>query len=97
MSLTGKTMKYTNGEFVETVHSTLRKFEEVHCKKTVRKMGTPIHVQRSLQTLSTFNSARAGFTPPSEMTIRKSNTKIYSPKLVVVIKINLYLSDPTIS
>ena len=79
MSLTGKTMKYTNGEFVETVHSTLRKFEEDHGKKIVRKMGTPIHVQRSLQTLSTFNSARAGFTPPSEMTIRKSTPRSTPP------------------
>ena len=43
-ALTGKTMRYTNGEFVETLHSTLRKFEEVHGKKIVRKMGTPIHV-----------------------------------------------------
>ena len=80
---------------METLHSTLRKFEEVHGKKIVRKMGTPVHVQRSLETFSTFNSSRAGFTPPSEMTL-KVNTKIYSPKLVVVFEINLYLSDPTI-
>ena len=55
-------MKYTNGEFVETLHSTLRKFEEVHGKKIVRKMGTPVHVQRSLETISTFNSSTFFFT-----------------------------------
>ena len=84
MSLTGKTMKYTNGEFVETVHSTLRKFEEVHGKKIVRKMGTPIHVQRSLETISTFNSARAGFTPPSLMTIRKSTPRSTPPNVSTI-------------
>ena len=77
-------MKYTNGEFVETVHSTLRKFEEVHGKKIVRKMGTPVHVQRSLETISTFNSSRAGFTPPSEMTLRKSTPRSTPPNVSII-------------
>ena len=69
----------TNVEFVETLHSTLRKFEEVHGEKIVRKMGTPIHVQRSLETISIFNSERAGFTPSSVMTIRKSTPRSTPP------------------
>ena len=40
---TGETFKETNGEFHETCHSTLRKEEEEHGLKTVRKIGTPIH------------------------------------------------------
>ena len=31
------TMKDTNGEFVETVHSSLRRYEETHGTKIVRK------------------------------------------------------------
>ena len=53
-------------------------------KKIVRKMGTPIHVQRSLETISTFNSARAGFTPPSVMTIRKSTPRSTPPNVSTI-------------
>ena len=69
--LKGETMKFTNGEFVETVHQTLKRHENVHAYTTVRKMGTPKHVERSKNTLTTFNSKRAGFSPASEMTLRK--------------------------
>ena len=41
--MTGVTMKDTNEEFVETVHSSLRKYEETGFK-IVRKKGTPQHV-----------------------------------------------------
>ena len=38
LELKGETMKFTNGEFVETVHQTLHRHENVHGYPTVRKM-----------------------------------------------------------
>ena len=57
---TGETFKETNGEFTETAHSTLRKEEEVHNLKIVRKVGTPIHQYRSLKVLTLHNSTKIG-------------------------------------
>ena len=65
------TMKATNGEFVETVHSSLRRYEETHGTKIVRKKGTPQHLIQSVRTLTGYNSRRAGYSPAHEMTIRK--------------------------
>ena len=48
--------KDTNGEFVETVHSSLRRYEEIHGTKIVRKKGTPQHVIQSKRTLTGYNS-----------------------------------------
>ena len=62
----------------ETVHQTLHRHENVHGYPTVRKMGTPVHVQRSNDTLTTFNSKRAGFSPAFEMTLRRTALK-FSP------------------
>ena len=64
----------TNGEFVETVHSSLRRYEETHGTKIVRKKGTPQHLIQSQRTLTGYNSRRAGFSPAYEMTIRKKNS-----------------------
>ena len=79
-SMTGITMKDTNGEFVETVHSSLRRYEETHGTKIVRKKGTPQHLLQSQRTLTGYNSRRAGFSPAYEMTIRKKR----SPKSPLV-------------
>ena len=49
-------MKYTNGEFFETTHSTLRSEEEAHNFKVVRKLGTDIHRQKSWQSLVWHNT-----------------------------------------
>ena len=40
----GQTMKFTNGEFVETVHQSLKRHENVHAFSIVRRKGTPVHV-----------------------------------------------------
>ena len=42
-------MKLANGEFVETCHSSLRQSDERHGFKVKRKLGTPIHMQKSWQ------------------------------------------------
>ena len=61
---TGTTFRHTNGEFTESCHSSLRKSEEIHGVKVVRKLGTPTHKKKSLKSLNIFNSKRAGFTTP---------------------------------
>ena len=70
-SMTGITMKDTNGEFVETMHSSLRRYEETHGTKIVRKKGTPQHLIQSVRTLTSYNSRRAGYLPAHEITIHK--------------------------
>ena len=49
---------------IESCHSSLRKSEEIHCVKLVRKLGTTIHKNKSLQSLTFFNSKRAGCSTP---------------------------------
>ena len=65
------TPMHCNGEFTESCHSSLRKSEEMHGLSITRQLGTPIHQQRSIQSLTFFDSKRAGFTPP--MRIGKKN------------------------
>ena len=64
-------MTLINGEFTESCHSTLRKSEETHGLKVVRKLGTPIHQQRSLASKTFFNFKRAGHVTP--LRLRKKN------------------------
>ena len=40
-------MRFTNGEFPESCHSTLRQSEETHGFKVKRKLGSPFHQQKS--------------------------------------------------
>ena len=61
--LTNTTMRDTNGEYVETLQSSLRIHEENHGYKVVRKLGTPTHLQKAKRSLVSFNSKRAGFSP----------------------------------
>ena len=68
--LSGLTFRDTNGEFSEAIHSSLRIHEERLGFKVVKKMGTIIHLQKSLQSLSTFNSKRAGLTSSTEFRLR---------------------------
>ena len=72
--MTGKTMKYTNGEFVESCHHTIRQEEESHNFKVVRKVGTQAHKQKSLQSHVWHNSLRAGKVPGEEMRIRRKSS-----------------------
>ena len=80
--LTNSTMKDTNGEFVETLHSSLRIHEEKHGFKIVRKLGTTTHLKKSKSSLVSFNSKRAGFSPAWDLTLRKKSSPrptVYSP------------------
>ena len=72
----GGNMKLTNGEFPESCHSTLRQSEERHGFKTKRKLGSPMHQQRSWQSLTLYNSKRAGHVTPLRL---KKKSKTSSP------------------
>ena len=56
----GKTFRHTNGEFPEGVHSTLRRHEETHNFKVVKKIGTPNHVRKTKDSLVMYNSKKVG-------------------------------------
>ena len=71
-----KKMKLTNGKFPESCHSTLRQSEERHGFKTKRKLGSPMHQQRSWQSLTLYNSKRAGHVTPLRL---KKKSKTSSP------------------
>ena len=64
---------HTNGEKVESVHSSLRLSEERHGLKTVRGLGTPRHGVISEKSLIFYSSKRAKMTPPLQK-IKSSNS-----------------------
>ena len=70
----GKNMRYTNGEFPESCHSTLRQSEENHGFKVKRKLGSPMHQQKSWQSLTLYNSKRAGHITPLRLRKKCKNT-----------------------
>ena len=70
-------MKLTNGEFVETCHSSLRQSEERHGFGVKKKLGTPMHMQKSWQSLVLYNSKRAGHITP--IRLRKKSYSTRSP------------------
>ena len=70
---TGRTMRLTNGEFVESSHYSIKKEERTHGFKVKRAFGTPKHLEKSLKSLIWHNSKRAGFTPPSKLQLRKNS------------------------
>ena len=71
--ITNSTMRDTNGEFVETLHSSLHIHEENHGYKVVRKLGTQVHLKKAKNSLTSFNSKRAGFSPAHDLTLRKNS------------------------
>ena len=77
---TGKTFKYTNGEFTESAHSSLRMSEEIHGLKIKRKLGTPKHQERSWQSMTLFNSKRAGFSTPIRLRKATPSPRAPSPR-----------------
>ena len=77
---TGTTMKYTNGEFTESCHSSLRKSEEMHGLRVKKNLGTPMHQLKSWQSMNIFNSKRAGFVTPVRLRKKVLTPKISSPK-----------------
>ena len=62
-----QTFKDTSDEFTESAHSTLRKFEETHGCQTVKNLGTPIHMSRSLRSHTQFNSTHVGSSVPTRL------------------------------
>ena len=79
-------IKYTNGEFTETVHSNFKISERTHGFQVNRMIVTPIHAEKSLKSLVGHNSRRAGFTPPSKFSLRKSSCQLMSPTLNTINK-----------
>jgi len=76
----GKTLKYTNSEFTESTHSSLRMSEEIHGLKVKRNLGTPKHQERSWQSITLFNSERAGFSTPIRLKKASPSRRAYSPR-----------------
>ena len=93
--LSGLTFKDTNGEYSEALHSRLRIHEERSGFKVVRKKGTIIHQQKSLQSLTTFNSKRAGLTSSTEFRLRKKRVVQAAPSVYRYKKsfVNKYLKQ----
>ena len=80
---TGKTLRETNGEFTETCHHTLRKSEECHGQKIVRKIATPIHQYQSLKSITNHNSKKIGSPLPAIQRVKKttpSTSPLASPE-----------------
>ena len=77
--LTNTTMRDTNGEFVENLHSSLRTHEENHGYKVVRRLGTSSHLKLAHESLVTFNSLKAGHSPAHELMLRKSSPHCQTP------------------
>ena len=73
---TGKTMRFTNGEFVESTHYSIKNEEKTHNFKVKRLMGTPKHLEKSMKSLVWHNSRRVGMTSPEKLKLRRS---VHSP------------------
>ena len=73
---TGKTMRFTNGEFVESTHYSIKNEEKTHNFKVKRLMGTPKHLGKSMKSLVWHNSRRVWMTPPEKLKLRRS---VHSP------------------
>ena len=78
---TGTNFRNTNGEFVEAAHYSLKNHEIDHGYVVKKKQGTPHHLLKAFQSLSSFNSMRVGGTPPQEFTLRKPSTPSSTPKV----------------
>ena len=77
-----KKFEKTNSEFVESCHSSLRKSEEKHNFKIARRLGSPVHIEKSLQSLTLFDSMRVGESTPLWLR-RKSSSHLSSPHLTI--------------
>ena len=77
----GNSMKFTNGEFTETTHSTFKISERQHNFHVNRMLGTPVHREKAMKSIVWHNTRKAGFTPPSMFKLRKSSPYGMSPNL----------------
>ena len=60
---TGQNFRETNGENLESSHSSLRLHEERHKFHAQRKIGSPLHGELSNRSLVFYNGKRARMTP----------------------------------
>ena len=68
-------MKFTNGEFTETTHSTFKISEGQHNFHVNRMLGTPVHREKAMTSIVWHNIRKAGFK------LRKSSPYVMSPNL----------------
>jgi hypothetical protein len=68
---TGIFFRLTNGEPYEAIHHTVKVFEAKKKFRMTKKLGSLIHQAKCLQSISTFNILRAGYTTPQAMRIFK--------------------------
>ena len=71
----GKIFRGTNGEHHEALHHSLKTMERDRNLYMKRNHGSPVHQQKSHQSISVRNALNAGFTPKAKLRIRKSNTR----------------------
>ena len=67
----GKFFRKTNGEHHEAIHHTIKVFETKKKLYMKKHLGSLIHQAKCLQSISTFNVLRAGYTTPNTMRIRR--------------------------
>ena len=68
---TGTNFRTTNVEHHEAVHHSLKVFERKKGFHQQKKLGTLLHQQKSLLSISCFNVLRAGFVPQNEFRLKK--------------------------
>ena len=71
---TGNKFKDTNGEFGETVHSTVKKFELGREFKVSRKLETDHHLLKAHQSILTCNALKMRGKPPNKMGKRRKTS-----------------------
>ena len=67
---TATSLKFLNGEAVETAHSTIRIAEERHGLIVRKNIGSEEHLQKALKSHIWHNSRKAGIFKPSHFHIR---------------------------
>ena len=58
--LSGKTLRHTNGEFVESSHYSIKNEDRTHGFKVKRVIGTPIHREKVLKFIIWHDSKSTG-------------------------------------
>ena len=73
-------MKFTNGEFTVTTHTTFKISERQHNFHINRMLRTPVHREKAMKSIVWYNTRKAGFTPPM-FKLRKSSPYVMSPNI----------------
>ena len=68
---TGTNFRTTNGEHHEALHHSLKMFERKKNLHMQKKLGSFMHQQKSLISISSYNVLRAGFIPQQEFRLKK--------------------------